>query len=136
MTCFTFTEGENLTMQALSPSIIILRPPDELVLEIQTSGRFFALEWRKDGASSGFDANSFAHFSEVHYVENTSAVHLGRYEARLIPFNGSAQVSPLPIVIEVILHGMDINGSCCSKSSSVLYVIQWMLIPVQLGNLL
>ena len=85
--------------------MIILRPADTLVLEVQTSGRFFTLEWHKDGnylESSGFNT----HFNEVYYTENTSAVHVGRYEARLIPFNGSSQVPPSPVIIEVILHGM------------------------------
>ena len=98
--------GENLTMEALSPPLIILKPPEKLVLEIQTSGRFFALEWHKDGNYLGFSTPSFTHFGEVYYVENTRAVHVGRYEARLIPFKKSTQVPPSPIIFDVILHGI------------------------------
>ena len=101
--------GENLTMEVLSPSLMILKPPEKLVLEVQTSGHFFALEWRKDSnylGSPGFSTTSFTHFSEVYYVENTSAVHMGRYEARLIPFKNSAQMPPSPIIFDVLLHGI------------------------------
>ena len=103
------TAGQNLTLYALCPSLMIIQPLEKFVLEVQTSGRFFALEWRKNGnylGSPGFSARSFTHFSEVYYVENTSAVHVGRYEARLIPFNGSAQVPPSPIIFDVLLHGI------------------------------
>lgn len=85
-----------------------MNPPEKLVLEIQTHGRFFALEWRKDGnypGSPGFSAGSFTHFNEVYYIENASAVHVGRYEVRLIPFNGTAQVPP-SVIFDVISHGI------------------------------
>ena len=87
--------------QAISPSlpdIIILRPPEKLVLEISNIGRYNFIQWARNGElagipSSGFQPffETFAHFGEVYYAENTAMEDLGIYEATPEPAPNSGQ---------------------------------------------
>ena len=96
-----FVAGEVLESTAISPDIIILCPPEKLVLEISNTGRYLFTQWARNGQlagipSSGFQPffESFTHFGEVYYAENTTMEDLGLYEATLeiAPSSGQTQV--------------------------------------------
>ena len=100
--------------QAISPSIpdvIIVRPPEKLVLEISNTGRYFFTQWARNGELAGIPSNgfqappeSFVHFGEVYYAENTAMEDLGLYEATVEPAPGSGQMS-VDVFFDVILLG-------------------------------
>lgn len=103
MSHIIFVSGVNLIIEAVSPSIIILRLPDKLVIETQTSGGYLEILWTKDGNSPS--SNVYINFGQTFLVESTNMADLGRYGVTLIPFPGSLQQFPPEIFFDVILHG-------------------------------
>ena len=96
---------------AISPDIIILRPPEKLVLEISNTGRYRFTQWARNGElagipSSGFQAppESFVHFGEVYFAENTAIEDLGIYETTVEIAPGSGQ-TPVDLFFGVISLG-------------------------------
>ena len=78
----------------MSPSsIIILRPPDKLVLEVRATGRYTLIEWRRNGVGfSVFPGSSFPvtlqelpNIFEIFVREPTTRDDLGVFTAELNP---------------------------------------------------
>ena len=91
--------GEVLESLTISPDIIILRPPEKLVLEISNTGRYLFTQWARNAEiagipSSGFQPSPkfFVQFGEVYFAENTTMEDLGIYEATLEPALSSGQM--------------------------------------------
>ena len=89
--------------------MVILRPPEKLVLEVSYTGRYRISSWvRNEGvrgaAGSEFTPSpqSFVHFDEVYFVENTTMADIGRYE---ITLNPAGQATLERTVINVIAPG-------------------------------
>ena len=103
--------GEILTIEKLTPTIIILRPPGKLEMEVRTTGQYNFIDWRRNGES--FTTNEtfqpeipqeFPNFFEIYVREPTTTDDLGVYEVKLVPFQG--QQAPLHVVeFAVILPG-------------------------------
>ena len=92
-TIIIFYAGESPTSEPVSPTSIVLVPPEKLVLEIRTSGRFFFIQWIRN-ANPVFlfnDAPNFVHFGEVFYDDETSMQDLGSFEAVVEPAPNSGQ---------------------------------------------
>ena len=83
--------GSPLTLEAVSPSTIILSPPEKLVLEVRATGQYSFIVWTRNGnpaSSSGFpisNTDNFAHFSEIYVKNVTTMDDLGRYDVQLPP---------------------------------------------------
>ena len=80
-------------MERVSHVIIILRPPQKLVIEVATSGSYIGIEWSKDGISQGTAGfmppnSSFTHFAETYFSFPTNESDLGVYGASLITSKG------------------------------------------------
>jgi hypothetical protein len=82
--------GETMTIQAISPSVIGLRPPQKLVIEVMVTGQYLAIQWARNGSIRGIPGGpfsppeeSFTYFGEVYFVEVTTEEDLGRYEVDL-----------------------------------------------------
>ena len=78
----------SISIERLSPSIVVLRFPQELVLEVATTGSFDHIEWRRNGDLSGHGGffphfSQFPHFREMYVKEPTITANLGVYEASL-----------------------------------------------------
>ena len=71
-----------MTLEAVSPSTIILSPPDKLVLEVRATGQYNAILWFRNGNLAG-SSDNFAHFSEIYVNNMTTMDDLGRYEIQL-----------------------------------------------------
>lgn len=102
-----------MTIEAISPSLIIIHPPEKLVLEIKTAGRYSSIEWRKNGIVAGqssfpVSAQSFAQFGEVYVVENTATEDLGVYDVILNPAPHSNQSTPAGIRFTVLPLGTEL----------------------------
>ena len=78
-----------MTIEAVSPSTIILSPPEKLVLEVRATGQYNFIVWSRNGnsaGSSGFpvsNTENFAHFSEIFVNDATTMNDLGLYEVDL-----------------------------------------------------
>ena len=84
--------GSPLTFEALSPSTIILSPPEKLVLEVRTTGQYNFIVWTRNGiiaipdSTAAFpvsNTENFAHFSEIYVNDMTTMDDLGVYEVQL-----------------------------------------------------
>ena len=112
LACYT---GETLSVVAVSPSIIILRPPEKLVLEITPSGRYFFTSWSRNGISfgaSGFQSTSsrgIVDFGDVYFSGSTTEEDLAEYEVVLNPSPSSFQPIPDRITFTVIAPGTTIS---------------------------
>ena len=74
---------------------IIIAPPEKLVLEVEASGAYAAIEWSKNGMTPGpsnpnnfpGDPRIFPNFFEIHVQDPTNAnTDLGIYTAELGTF--------------------------------------------------
>ncbi len=106
-----------MTSEAISPSSIILLPPEKLVLEVRTTGRYFFTSWSRNGIGTGLPG-SFVHFGEVYVAENTTMEDLGRYEVVLNPAPSSDQILSTRIRFDVILPGTVFRSCACTNSCS------------------
>ena len=81
--------GSPLTLEAVSPSTIILSPPEKLVLEVRATGQYNFIVWTRNqnpAGSSGFPVinnDNFAHFSEIYAKDMTTMDDLGLYDVQL-----------------------------------------------------
>ena len=94
----------------MSPTAIVLRPPEKLVLEVRATGRYNFIEWSRNGASfataGAFQPQipeEFPHFYEIYVHEPTTTDDLGLYEVYLVPSLG--QQSPDEVDIAVTSPG-------------------------------
>ena len=107
--------GEAPSIERVSPPSIILNPPEKLVLEVQTSGRFLFTQWQRNGdMAAGLGSfqpgdENFAHFTEVYTSKPTTDADLGVYE--ITALRGSGQtLEPGSITIVVIQFGKKIHA--------------------------
>ena len=88
-TLIFFHEGNTLTLEAVSPSTIILSPPEKLVLEVRATGQYNFIVWLRNGNQAGLSSfpisntDNFAHFSEIYVNDMTTMDDLGVYEIQL-----------------------------------------------------
>ena len=130
--CYT---GETLSAVAVSPSIIILHPPEKLVLEITPFGRYFFLTWSRNGIA--FGANGFENtvsrgivdFGDTYYSDSTTEEDLAEYEVSLNPAPGSGQAIPNRITFTVIAPGTTISIAD-NNAQNGMYFLQMMPLPV------
>ena len=95
--------GETLGLEAVSPSKVILRPPEKLILQVRATGRYNFIEWSVNGGQPVLNPERFTDFGEV-YVRDTTASDLGLYEVGLALLPG--QASPTEVDFFVIEPGM------------------------------
>ena len=77
------------TVEAITPSPIILHPPRKLVLEVRTAGRYQLIRWRRNSNEVGMGdfhpgSGNFSHFSEVYTRVPTTASDFGVYDIHLV----------------------------------------------------
>ena len=81
--------GSPLTLEAVSPSTIILSPPEKLVLEVRATGQYNFIAWTRNGNFAGSsvfpvtNTDNFAHFSEIYVNDMTTMDDLGLYDVQL-----------------------------------------------------
>ena len=99
----------------MSPSsIIILRPPEKLVLEVRAAGRYQEMIWRRNGVPFSFSPGGdfrvtlqeFSHFFEIFVREPTNTSDLGMFSVQLLPAFGSVQDPTNGIDFAVIAAGI------------------------------
>jgi len=96
--------GLTNTLERISPQIIILNPPEKLVIETMASGGYQHYDWIRSGieaSSVNFPATAdeFSNFFEIFFREPTTTDDVGVYEADLQIAPGQTQVPDLQFVV-------------------------------------
>ena len=98
--------GETLTLESVSPTAIVLRPPEKLVLEVRATGRYNFINWKRNGASFASGGafqpqipEEFPHFYEIYVHEPTNTDDLGLYEVELVPSLGQQATNEVDFAV-------------------------------------
>ena len=78
-------------LERVSPRVIVLDPPEKLVLETRASGGYWQLDWSKNGNAFTLaegqpftvTLQEFSNFFEIFVRDNTTTNDLGVYEVDL-----------------------------------------------------
>ena len=74
--------GNTILVERISPEVIILRPPEKLVIEVRVSGEYSVLFWVKSGFTpipQAMRPQEFPNFYEMFVRDNTTAEDEGLY---------------------------------------------------------
>ena len=76
--------GSTIRIERISPEVIILRPPEKLVIEVRVTGDYEMLSWNKQGTIyqtiPGLkEPQELLNFHEIFTRDNTTAEDLGIY---------------------------------------------------------
>ena len=83
--CLKLFTGDTVIIERVSPVVIILRPPEKLVIEVRTSGEYQVHFWRRNEnlfSTTGFQVmlpDEFPNFFEIFVRDNTTDDDLGIY---------------------------------------------------------
>ncbi len=84
-----------LRLSSITPQLIIIEPPERLVIEVQSSGAYDVINWRRNGASYTFNdpdfpitSDRFFYFYEAYVRQPTSMDDLGLYEVNVFHAGG------------------------------------------------
>ena len=94
--------GDTITIARVSPAVIILRPPEKLVIEVRTTGEYQVHFWIRNEnlfSESGFPVmfpQEFPNFFEIFVRDNTTDDDLGTY--RVAPTLSFANTQTHPIL--------------------------------------
>ena len=96
--------GVTNTLERISPQVIVLNPPEKLVIETRASGGYQHYDWTRNSIPAGtgsFPATieEFPNFFEIFVREPTTMDDLGVYEADLQIAPGQSQIPDLKFVV-------------------------------------
>ena len=96
--------GPTNTLERISPRVIVLNPPEKLVIETRASGGYQHYDWTRNSIPAGtgsFPATieEFPNFFEIFVREPTTMDDLGVYEADLQIAPGQSQIPDLKFVV-------------------------------------
>ena len=114
--------GLTNTLERISPRVVVLNPPEKLVIETRASGGYQHYDWTKNGiavATAGFPAtlDEFSNFFEIFVREPTTMDDLAVYGVDLQITPGQTQIPDVEFVVtryskdrntSVLLHDINI----------------------------
>ena len=106
--------GAANTLERISPQVIVLNPPEKLVIETRASGGYQHYDWVRNGDpvnTGSFAATlaEFLNFFEIFVREPTTMDDLGVYTADLTIASGQTQIPDVEFF--VTRYGKDHNTS-------------------------
>ena len=122
--------GLTNTLERISPQVIVLSPPEKLVMETRASGGYQHYDWTRNGVPFGtgsFPATveEFPNFFEIFVREPTTTDDLGVYIADLAIVPGQTQAPDVEFV--VTRYGKDHN-------TSSYHMTYYFRVPVPIEN--
>jgi len=96
-----FTGLTNI-LERVSPRVIVLDPPEKLVIETKSSGGYQHYDWTINGVpavSAGATVQEFPNFFEIFVREPTTVNDLGVYEADLQIAPGQDQIPDFQFIV-------------------------------------
>ena len=79
-----------LYLENISPTVIFLRPPEKLVIEVRCRGRYSGISWVRTGAS--VDKALLSNYDEIYALGSTTLADYGLYQVILTPSPPSFQI--------------------------------------------
>ena len=107
---FVLYTGDNV-LERISPQVIVLDPPEKLVIETRASGGYSQLEWNRNGNPFRIAENTgslspfivtlqeFSNFFEIFVREPTTTDDLGVYEMELVVGTGQTQAPEVDFTV-------------------------------------
>ena len=103
---FVLYTGDNM-LERVSPRVIVLNPPEKLVIETRASGGYRQFDWVRNGNAFTLapgqpftiTLQEFSNFFEIFVREPTTANDLGVYEVDLIPNAGQVQIPEVDFIV-------------------------------------
>ena len=94
-------------LERISPEVVFLRPPEELVIEVKSTGRVIVVQWSVNGNSIPSTVlEGFANHREIYFREETTSSDIGLYEVNIFPDPIFGQLSiPIELVFIVTSPG-------------------------------
>ena len=87
-------------LERISPEVIFLRPPEELVIELRSTGRVVGIQWTVNGVLILRTVlEGFANHHEIYFRKETSLSDMGLYEVDIFSI-GQFRV---PVELEFIV---------------------------------
>ncbi len=91
--------GNTICIERVSPEVIILRPPEKLVIEVRVSGDYEVILWRKGSVGTFIPGQmlpqEFPNYFEAFVRDNTTADDEGIYIAQPQFKSGTSQTHML-----------------------------------------
>ena len=107
-----------VTLERVSSEVIVLIPPEKLIVETSASGEYRQFEWSRNGTQLSLSEEEFPNFHEIYVRQPTTTDDLGVYEADLPPTAGQTNVqffvtrySKDPIRPSLTLHSYVLHNS-------------------------
>jgi len=96
--------GVTNTLERVSPRVIVLNPPEKLVIETTSSGGYQHYDWSRNGnpfGSAGFPVTlqEFPNFIEIFVREPTTMDDLGVYDVDLTISAGQTQTPVVQFIV-------------------------------------
>ncbi len=130
---FLLFAGDVLRLSSITPQLIIIEPPEKLVIEVQSSGAYDVILWRRNGASYTFNdpdfpisSDRFFYFYEAYVREPTSTDDLGLYEVYVLNAGGQ-DTSLAPDQFFTVVHYGEL---CTSIFASYMHHIESVITSV------
>ena len=94
--------GSTIRIERVSPEIIILRPPEKLVIEVRVSGDYQILSWNKDTSYLNRpEPQELSNFHETFVRDKTTAEDVGIYIVHpTISYLRSGVYTQIPIRVD------------------------------------
>ena len=96
-----------LYLENISPMVIILHPPEKLVIEVRCRGRYHGIYWNKIGAS--VDRSLLSNHDEIYAIGSTTEVDYGFYQVFLTPSPPSYQIIVPDNILEFLVIAPGLN---------------------------
>ena len=94
-------------LERISPEVLYLRPPEKLVIEVKTKGRFREVQWNVNGFRISQSNVTFSNHNEIYFIEEISETNFGSYEISVLPSSIISQpIIPLYLDVFVISPGL------------------------------
>ena len=109
-------------LERISPQVIVLDPPEKLVIETRASGGYRQFDWTRNdnpftlaqGQPFTISIQEFTNFFEIFVREPTTTSDLGVYEVDLV-LNGGSQTPKVDFNVTPYSKDIYNNVGCCYK---------------------
>ena len=102
--------------ESISPEVIFLHPPEQLIIEVSVRGRYSRIVWHRNGTDA--PQSSLSNFNEIYVVQETSSADFGHYQ--VIPFASPPTIQVVrPPVLDFVVTS---PGLCVKDAMSIVNI--------------